>query len=187
MEEVVSQRPCGVCGSTDLFPCGDCRPCGKRRAAEAANRPPTPEMLATPCRRCGEVNRDAKDRARCITCRQRRTNVLYAQLKKTDPEAVYRRNRSSQLRTDFNISLEHYEMMLNAQGGVCAICGQPETALDQNSEVKALAVDHDKRCCPGRTSCGACIRGLLCLYCNHGLGRFRDNPVLLAAAIRYLA
>jgi hypothetical protein len=59
----------------------------------------------------------------------------------------------------------------------CGICGESNTTL---------AVDHDHRCCPGKYSCGQCVRGFLCNSCNNGLGRFRDDPELLSAAIAYL-
>ena len=29
----------------------------------------------------------------------------------------------------------------------------------------ALCVDHDHKCCPGKKSCGKCVRGILCI--NH--------------------
>jgi len=76
--------------------------------------------------------------------------------------------------------------MLVTQGGACVICGNPETA-SRNGAVMDLAVDHDHACCPEKgRSCGACIRGLLCSRCNHGLGQFADDIVRLKAAIIYL-
>ena len=68
--------------------------------------------------------------------------------------------------------------LLTAQGGRCAICSDPITA--------SAPIDHDHTCCSGRAWCSNCIRGLLCEDCNLGLGRFRDDPARLLAAVRYL-
>ncbi len=83
------------------------------------------------------------------------------------------------LRRYYKISVEEYDAMLAAQGGVCAICRNPETALNSATQKpRALAVDHDHK--TGR------VRGLLHLGCNQGLGLFNDDPALLRAAIAYL-
>lgn len=50
-----------------------------------------------------------------------------------------------------------------------------------------MHVDHDHLCCPGKTTCGRCIRGYICRDCNLGLGRFSDSPERLLMAIAYLA
>jgi hypothetical protein len=34
------------------------------------------------------------------------------------------------------------------------------------------SVDHDHSCCNGDTSCGKCVRGIVCSFCNRGLGQF---------------
>src|SRR5699024_1004206 len=72
-------------------------------------------------------------------------------------------------RNKYNISQEEYLELLNAQGGVCAICGET------NKNGRTLAVDHNHNCCPGEKTCGDCIRQLLCSSCNSGLGFFRDD------------
>lgn len=78
------------------------------------------------------------------------------------------------------ISPERFYEMVEEQGGVCAICKQPELR-------GRLRIDHDHACCSGRgRSCGKCIRGLLCISCNASLGGFRDDPDILRAAIVYL-
>lgn len=61
----------------------------------------------------------------------------------------------------------------------CEICGRV---------VDTLHVDHDHSCCSARTfrTCGQCIRGFLCGGCNRAIGLFRDDPLLLHEAARYL-
>lgn len=76
-----------------------------------------------------------------------------------------------------NLTPVRYQRILEAQGHACAIC---------RDQVEILHIDHDHSCCPGRSSCGKCIRGLLCWKCNDGLGRFGDDVDLLLEAATYL-
>lgn len=93
---------------------------------------------------------------------------------------------AANLRRMFHTTPEWYFAKLAEQGGVCAICGGTETAIDpRRGRVKRLAVDHDHRCCPGERSCGRCLVGLLCARCNTGSSLFRDDPVLLRTAAAY--
>lgn len=85
----------------------------------------------------------------------------------------------------YHMTPESYEAMLLAQGGVCSICHKPET-LQRGGAILPLAIDHDHACCPGRFSCGKCIRGLICHAHNTGLGYFHDEIEELLAAIEYL-
>lgn len=89
-----------------------------------------------------------------------------------------RSHRRIGLRKKLGITLEQYDTMLAAQGGVCAICGKVETRLNRRGTVRLLAVDHDH-------STGA-IRGLLCADCNVGIGYFKDDPSLLRLAATYM-
>lgn len=77
----------------------------------------------------------------------------------------------------YNIAVEDLNTMLNLCNNSCSLC--------ERAEVK-LSVDHDHRCCPGKTSCGKCIRGLLCSACNSGVAKFQDNPRIIEMAIQYL-
>lgn len=80
----------------------------------------------------------------------------------------------------YGITLEQRDAMLAEQGGVCALCGSADPA-------PRWCIDHDHACCPGGKSCGKCIRGVLCLKCNSGLGLFDDDPIRLRDAAAYLA
>lgn len=76
-----------------------------------------------------------------------------------------------------------YDAWLARQGGGCAICGTTDPG---GAAGDRFHVDHDHDCCPGRSSCPSCRRGLLCAKCNVGLGSFRDDPDRLLAAAAYL-
>lgn len=93
-------------------------------------------------------------------------------------EQEAKRNRGYYLKSNFGITQERYDEMFKAQGGVCLICGKPETSMSNVGRPKALAVDHDHK--TGE------VRGLLCNKCNAGIGHFDDNESLLLKAIRYL-
>ena len=87
--------------------------------------------------------------------------------------------RSYQLKTRFGITLEQYNQMLEAQNGVCAICGNPELIINKKTQQPdSLSVDHNH--VTGK------VRKLLCHSCNAGLGHFKDNTINLNAAINYL-
>jgi hypothetical protein len=64
------------------------------------------------------------------------------------------------LRYMYNITSDDYDAILASQRGCCGICGRPP------SRGRLLSIDHDHSCCPGLKSCGACVRGLLCVRCN---------------------
>lgn len=76
---------------------------------------------------------------------------------------------------------EQWQEMFQSQGGVCAICHQPEIKVGYR-----LSIDHDHACCPGRHPCGKCIRGLLCHNCNRGIGHLQESEEIMTNAIAYL-
>ena len=81
--------------------------------------------------------------------------------------------RSQRLLEKYGITLEDYEVMLENQNHTCKICG-----TDAPRGVGAWKVDH----CHTTGN----VRGLLCNNCNVGLGLFKDDPAVLASAIKYL-
>ena len=72
----------------------------------------------------------------------------------------------------YGITEAEYETMVSEQSGLCRLCGGKPNGKG------ALHIDHDH-------STGK-VRGLLCHSCNTGLGSFKDNPELMALAIKYL-
>ncbi|HSH23225.1 MAG TPA: endonuclease VII domain-containing protein [Acidimicrobiales bacterium] len=132
------------------------------------------------CKRC---NLDAKARRHRENPGPARERVK--QWKRDNPEreaarqAAYRASgrkavsdRKSYLKRKYGISLEHYDALLEQQGGVCAICERPPR------DDISLHVDHEHGT--------ARIRGLLCFRCNNALGDFDDDHDRLVRAVSYL-
>jgi len=76
----------------------------------------------------------------------------------------------------YKMTLDDYKKMHEEQQGKCLICNQKTKGRGEKKN--QLAVDHCHE--TGK------IRGLLCNYCNTGLGLFRDDMQLLKKAINYL-
>ena len=131
------------------------------------------------CPKCGQakplsdfaVRKDTgKPRTHCRECLSKANLARYHSRPETQEAHVRAAYKHSLKR--YGLSVERYEQMLDEQGHVCAICGDPETTG------RRLAVDHDH-------STGQ-VRALLCQACNTALGKFRDSPALLLKAAEYL-
>jgi hypothetical protein len=82
-----------------------------------------------------------------------------------------RRAKSAYLQRTYGLSLDEWESVLEYQGGVCAICGNPP-------KTKALHTEHDHGT--------GLVRGLACFFCNAQILRQRVTPELLRRAADYL-
>lgn len=103
-----------------------------------------------------EINRKSRERAKT-------------------PEAKMKRRAHA-----YGLSVDELQKLIDLHDGLCAICNKP---CDSG---RTLSIDHDHSCCPGMKSCGKCVRGLLCIKCNRGLGYFVDSIEQLEAAVEYL-
>jgi hypothetical protein len=105
--------------------------------------------------------------------------------KKAEAMRLYRKKnpnkmRSLDLKKCYGITLDQYNILLEVQRGVCAICKKAETVVcNKKGDVRNLAVDHNH--VTGE------VRGLLCTACNQGLGNFKDSIASLTQAAHYLA
>lgn len=84
--------------------------------------------------------------------------------------------RDRYLLETYNMTKIEYADMYLQQEGKCKI---------QVCDREATHIDHDHKCCPGRKSCGACVRGLLCDPCNRDLGML-ENALWRNSALNYL-
>lgn len=127
--------------------------------------------------------RDASGNKQCLNCEN-----WY-------PESYFKKHHSTADRLDvrckecetfqrtkrqYGIDEDSIRNKIKEQGG-CAICGFNDKLFPV-----WWTVDHDHSCCSGNTSCGKCIRGILCAHCNRGLGQFKDSKTILHEAIKYL-
>lgn len=123
------------------------------------------------CKDCKSTTRPAtKPGPRCATCdRERRKQVSEAR-------------RLAYVAKQYNLTPEQYEALRshlrrNSRGQyICPLC-------DRN---QARCVDHDHSCCPGKVSCGKCVRGLVCSPCNKFLGHLRDDREAFLRFEQYL-
>jgi peptide methionine sulfoxide reductase MsrB len=89
------------------------------------------------------------------------------------------KRKNGMLQWRFNLTLEEYNAMSEAQGHVCKLCGNPETSKKSNSEeVRMLSVDHDHN--TGK------VRGLLCARCNVQLGHYEKAKPRVKEFEKYL-
>jgi hypothetical protein len=113
------------------------------------------------CKECGEdFQPDRMTGPRCRPCASKKSH-------------------GTRVLATYSITAEDYANLLAAQGGCCAICGRP-------MRQKRFSVDHDHSCCNGPTSCGKCVRGLICSVDNKYLGYIRDNPEAALRMAEYL-
>lgn len=109
--------------------------------------------------------------SQCKSCKNTKSVVV-----RNTPEYKAKHRRQN-IRGSYGID---YDIEFLAQGGVCAICKQPPSGAGVKE--RHLHVDHehlpdDKK---------GPFRGLLCMSCNHLLGKARDNPETCLEAGRYL-
>jgi hypothetical protein len=114
----------------------------------------------------------------CRSCRRASWDARYA----ANGDAIREDSRWRQMTHRYGLSRAQYDSMLEAQGGVCAICKGAETDATRFR----FSVDHDRKCCPTDRTCGKCVRGLLCNTCNRLLGMAADDPQRLRNAAIYL-
>jgi hypothetical protein len=133
-----------------------------------------PRKKSTCARRSGHLG-DCRTAAALADSRQRKTERRRGSRISVDP-AVSRRRRQAYKLLRYGLTQELFNRLLAAQGNTCGMCRMP---FDDN---QPIFIDHDHACCPAeKTSCGTCVRGLLCLSCNTALGHIERKYNLARA------
>jgi Recombination endonuclease VII len=105
----------------------------------------------------------------CKPCKNEYNKKCY------DPE----KQRVRMLKSHYNLTDKEYKELYLLQQGVCAICGQAETAMDRTgNRVRRLATDHNHT--TGK------VRGLLCGECNQLVGRLEQDKERIKRMLEYI-
>lgn len=149
-----------------------------------SRRYPMPPEGFRRCSLCGEVKphdgfyksqkRPQGLQKHCKVC----SKAIHDRWKEQNPGKIQEHVANARRRKEFGVEPEQYRAMMEAQDGVCALCGQKNQRKNKDGSHYALTIDHCH-------SSGA-IRGLLCNMCNPLLGYARDDVSILKAAIVYL-
>jgi DNA-binding transcriptional MerR regulator len=166
-----SLNACKKCGSYERYVSNyTCAPCTIESGLEKLNN----EELMKPYRTKEKVKK------RLDIWREKNPEKYQEQYKndiaKQKCKEYYHNNKdsvkNSYLKTNYGITLEDYNFLLEKQNEKCKICN------NECPTGKSLAVDHNHE--TGK------VRGLLCKNCNIGLGMFFDNIDFLESAVLYL-
>ena len=112
---------------------------------------------------------------RCDNCRKQHADYMREYSRK-NKERVNRAQRSRYHKVIYGLSKAAKLELFESSDGLCALC----------YEESATTVDHDHSCCPGRKSCGKCVRGALCARCNKGLGYIESMGATSDSIVEYL-
>lgn len=140
------------------------------------------------CRRCLEekdsslfspskANKDGLH-SYCRTCHNAYVRERYYHKDRTPKEKERARTYARTYR--YGLNQEKFDALMESQNSSCAVCKETFT------EAVRPHVDHDHRCCPGRVTCGLCVRGLLCLQCNVFAGMIETRFETHEAMFSYL-
>lgn len=193
MPEGDSTKRCGRCKEIKPLDCfglvkgkvrSYCRPCHNA----CVN---TPDLRTEKrCPRCKEVKPVSefgkcgkRYHSYCLPCSREMSRITHEIDKKSGRSKARHREyyvsvkKWAKLRKKYGVERDVYEAMHESQDGLCAICREPETDQYMGTTL-LLAVDHDHA--TGR------VRGLLCRACNLAIGKFKENPEIVEAALNYL-
>ena len=121
----------------------------------------------------------------CKPCKKDYDNQNRVKYYRKPYNRLMRYNQHIRLR--YSLTLEDLNKMYLKQDGKCPLCLKELSNPTIEDAVRWESnIDHDHSCCPGDTTCGNCVRGLLCRDCNLMIGHAKDNLDTLKRAVEYL-
>lgn len=154
-----------------------CTDCGREKPlVEFPRVKAGSEKRRSRCQPCAKIRQDAWRAANPDRVREKRLawkarnpeawREYNSSWRERNPESAKATNRRGLL-SQHGLTTEAFAELSSLHDGACHCCGVvPE---------KTLRIDHDHACCPGRYSCGSCVRGLLRDDCNVGIARLGDD------------
>jgi recombination endonuclease VII len=145
-----------------------CRGCDRKRSAARRADPDKGEKQRTAVREAMRTRRSAREAAGLPWTAEYTEEQVAS---KRDRQRIYARHSQY---AKIGVTDEDYWGQLAKQGGKCAMC--PRTTPTHGDE--RFCFDHDHK--TGKR------RGLLCRFCNLGIGYLQDDPALLRVGADYL-
>lgn len=116
---------------------------------------------------------------------KRATDHEWREQENAEKRAAYAENsdyrREAAYYHDFGIKWKDREALIIAQDYRCAIC--QDQNFDTTPGLPWWHTDHDPKKKKGEPGF---IRGMLCIRCNTGLGKFKENAAVLLRASQYV-
>lgn len=165
---------------------GTCRECNNSKKRKGNKKILFTDGIDKQCGVCETIKpidqfaqKGKKPSYRCKECH----NKWYKQYYKENSDTVKQNSKKYKLKNKISIrskihgiTQEKYNELFNKYCGLCWIC-----KINDGEQI-----DHDHLCCPGKSGCEKCVRGILCGPCNRMLGHAHDNVRNLRAGIGYL-
>lgn len=120
----------------------------------------------------GSRKRDDSGNKKCPRCSEWQPETNYStDPSKSDGLSPWCKPCSAKYKIEWRYGLTKngFDRLLDSQNNKCAICG-----VAFGGKVRPC-IDHDHNCCPGKGSCGKCVRGILCYRCNTVAGFLTQN------------
>ena len=164
----MDRKACRICGVvqplTEFHRASDMRDAHRNECKSCFREKARARYAADPAKYIAGVKRWQQENSERLNAYQREY--------RSRPE-VKRKQRDAYYRKQYGKTADEIDEIVELQGGRCLIC-----KVELPERLGSRHLDHDH--VTGQ------IRGVLCIDCNHGIGKLKDSPDLLLRAVVYL-